>query len=75
MHKEIDKIRRCNIDNFWNYVKNDGNSIFQNKKKILLVCSECKIVNYSTNKTTEERLIINKFCPRCNKHTEHKENK
>jgi hypothetical protein len=36
--KEIDKIRRCNIDNFWNYVKNDGNEIFQNKKKILSFC-------------------------------------
>ena len=46
------------------------------KKKIQLVCSECLISNYSTNKSTEgQRLFVKKFCKRCNKHTMHKENK
>jgi large subunit ribosomal protein L33 len=43
---------------------------------ILLSCSECKDRNYSTTKNkkkTKEKLELNKFCPRCRKHTLHKE--
>ncbi len=43
--------------------------------KVILVCNECLSVNYSTNNSSEKRVIIKKFCPKCNKHTEHKENK
>ena len=43
--------------------------------KIILVCSECLSVNYSTNKSNDKRIIVKKFCSRCRKHTEHKENK
>ena len=43
-----------------------------------LECSVCKNKNYSTtkNKTkTPDKLVKNKFCPTCRKHTEHKEGK
>jgi large subunit ribosomal protein L33 len=43
---------------------------------ILLACSDCKDRNYSTTKnkkTTKEKLELKKFCPRCGKHTLHKE--
>lgn len=48
------------------------------REKVILVCEECLSRNYSTtkNKTTATtRLEIKKFCPRCNKHTLHKESK
>jgi large subunit ribosomal protein L33 len=41
-----------------------------------LQCPDCKERNYSTTKnrkTTTERLEFKKFCPRCRKHTAHKE--
>ncbi|QJG66899.1 50S ribosomal protein L33 [Mycoplasma phocoenae] len=44
-------------------------------KKISLACFECKRKNYSTNKSIEERVIINKFCKWCNAKTLHKEEK
>ncbi|MCL5674288.1 MAG: 50S ribosomal protein L33 [Candidatus Omnitrophica bacterium] len=43
---------------------------------ILLSCSGCSDRNYSTiknKKTTKEKLELKKFCPRCGKHTLHKE--
>lgn len=43
---------------------------------ITLQCPECKNRNYSTTKnrkTTTERLELRKFCPKCRKHTAHKE--
>lgn len=46
------------------------------RKKIIMVCDECLSRNYSTFKnkdTNTERLENKKFCPRCNKHTLHKE--
>jgi len=47
------------------------------KKKTLtkLQCSQCKEINYFTNKTkaVEEKLELKKFCKRCRKHTVHKE--
>ncbi|MDO4198959.1 MAG: 50S ribosomal protein L33 [Erysipelotrichaceae bacterium] len=47
------------------------------KKKVILTCSECLSRNYSTskNKTNAKRIELKKFCPRCNKHTLHKETK
>ncbi|UUD36814.1 50S ribosomal protein L33 [Mycoplasmopsis equigenitalium] len=45
------------------------------KKKIPLACEVCKIRNYTTFKTTNDRLEIKKFCKQCNMHTIHKEEK
>jgi large subunit ribosomal protein L33 len=49
------------------------------KKKQLtkLQCSECKSINYFTNKPklTEGKLELKKFCKKCKKHTLHKEMK
>jgi len=50
------------------------------KKKPLIKfqCSECKRVNYFTNKPkgmVEEKLELKKFCKWCRKHTVHKEGK
>ncbi len=45
---------------------------------VTLACTECKERNYSTSKNKKnqaERIEMNKFCPRCNKHTLHKETK
>ena len=41
-------------------------------------CSDCKERNYHTSKNTRndpERLELKKFCPRCGKHTSHRETK
>lgn len=46
--------------------------------KVTLVCEECLSRNYSTSKNKKnqtKRLEIRKFCPKCNKHTLHKEAK
>lgn len=42
-----------------------------------LVCSECKEENYRKPRNVKhtDRLSLNKYCPRCRKHTEHKEKK
>jgi large subunit ribosomal protein L33 len=45
---------------------------------INLACSECKERNYSTSKNkrkTTDRLELMKHCPRCRKHTTHREAK
>ena len=49
----------------------------KDKKKVILMCSECLSRNYVTTKNsmTSERLELKKFCPKCNKHTIHKETK
>ncbi|RTZ68850.1 MAG: 50S ribosomal protein L33 [Tenericutes bacterium] len=44
-------------------------------KKVALACSECKCKNYHVHKSSEERLVIKKFCRKCGRHTEHKEEK
>jgi large subunit ribosomal protein L33 len=44
--------------------------------KVNLKCKECNEKNYSVYKNkqnTTDKLLLNKFCPRCRKHTEHKE--
>ena len=46
--------------------------------KIVLTCTECLSRNYTTEKnkkTNTKRLEIMKFCPKCGKHTLHKETK
>lgn len=48
------------------------------RKIITLECTECKERSYSTEKNSSanpERIEINKYCPRCNKRTKHKETK
>ena len=49
----------------------------ENRGLVTLVCTECKEKNYRTqkNKKHTERLEENKYCPRCRKHTVHKEKK
>ena len=45
---------------------------------ITMACSECKMRNYLTQKNRRndpERLQLDKFCPRCRKHTPHRETK
>jgi large subunit ribosomal protein L33 len=48
------------------------------REKIILVCEECLSRNYNTTKNKAlggKRLEIKKHCPKCNKHTLHKETK
>jgi large subunit ribosomal protein L33 len=45
---------------------------------IRLACTECKEGNYTTSKNKKndpDRLTLRKFCPRCGKHTSHREAK
>ena len=45
---------------------------------ISMACQECKERNYATSKNKRndpERLELRKFCPRCGKHTAHREAK
>ena len=49
-----------------------------NRQYKTLKCSECGEENYREQrnvKNTTERLEMNKYCPRCKKHTVHKEKK
>ncbi|NUL83565.1 MAG: 50S ribosomal protein L33 [Armatimonadetes bacterium] len=44
----------------------------------VLACQECKDRNYTTSKNKDkqkDRLELKKYCPRCRKHTEHRESK
>ena len=45
---------------------------------ITMRCTECKMENYITKinkKTQVDKLEMNKFCPKCNVQTNHKEKK
>ncbi len=45
---------------------------------VTLACSECKERNYTTEKNRRNdqgRMELKKYCPRCRKHTQHKEQK
>lgn len=49
-----------------------------NRQGKILVCQSCKEENYCTEKNvkkTTDRLELNKYCSRCQKHTVHKEKK
>jgi large subunit ribosomal protein L33 len=51
---------------------------FLMREKIILVCSECMSRNYTSTKnkqTQKERIEVQKYCTKCNKHTLHKESK
>ena len=46
------------------------------RPKITLACTECKQRNYITKKNrrnTPDRISLQKFCPTCGHHTEHRE--
>ncbi|MGB8331128.1 MAG: 50S ribosomal protein L33 [Polyangiales bacterium] len=47
--------------------------------KVALACEECGARNYQTTKLrkagAQQRLTLKKFCPNCNRRTEHKETK
>ncbi len=48
------------------------------REKIILECTECKNRNYNSTKNKAndpERMQIKKYCPTCQKTTEHKETK
>ena len=48
------------------------------RSNVTLECTECKSQNYRTPKNkrnTPERLELNKYCPKCNNNTLHKETK
>lgn len=48
------------------------------RNKITFECTECKSRNYDSiknKKNDPDRLVLSKYCPRCKKHTEHKEAK
>ena len=47
-------------------------------KMVVLAYKECKERNYKkkkNKKTLKERMELNKYCPKCKKHTTHKETK
>jgi large subunit ribosomal protein L33 len=46
------------------------------RDKVILACTQCQERNYFTTKNKRkhpERVEWKKHCPRCNKHTPHKE--
>ncbi len=47
------------------------------RKKVILICEACLSRNYSAlkHKDSKERLVMKKFCKKCNAHTTHKESK
>lgn len=48
------------------------------REKIILICEECLSRNYTTTKNKsvkQDRMVIRKYCKKCNKHTVHKETK
>lgn len=50
----------------------------ENRERLDLQCTECKEINYRTEKNkknTPEKLEVKKFCSRCRKTTLHKEKK
>ena len=50
----------------------------ENREGIALQCTACKNSNYLTSKdkkNSDGKLEIKKFCPKCNKTTDHKERK
>lgn len=47
------------------------------REVIALKCSKCGNKNYYTtkNKDKKAKLVLRKYCPKCNTHTEHQETK
>ncbi|MCE5259398.1 MAG: 50S ribosomal protein L33 [Chloroflexi bacterium] len=47
-----------------------------NRLVVTLACTECKSRNYTTEKNRKNdagRMELLKYCPKCRKHTEHRE--
>ncbi|MBI4212851.1 MAG: 50S ribosomal protein L33 [Chloroflexi bacterium] len=43
---------------------------------VTLACNDCRERSYHTEKNRRsdpDRIALNKYCPRCRKHTEHRE--
>ena len=59
------------------FIYSKGGNYMNESKKVILTCSVCLSRNYSTNKNTnsKQRIELMKYCPKCNKHTLHKETK
>ncbi len=50
----------------------------ENRVVITMACNECKERNYTSEKNRKNdtgRLELKKYCPRCRKHTVHREGK
>jgi len=50
----------------------------ENRIVITLACTECKERNYTTQKNRKNdqaRIELNKYCPRCRNHRQHRETK
>lgn len=48
------------------------------KDKVILTCEVCLSRNYNTyrnKQSNNERLVLKKYCKKCNEHTIHKETK
>jgi large subunit ribosomal protein L33 len=47
------------------------------RQPVSLACSECESRNYQTTRKPEQKgqLSLKKYCPKCNRHTLHKETK
>ncbi len=47
------------------------------RTQVSLACTECESRNYKTTRKPERegQLSLKKFCPKCNRHTLHKETK
>jgi large subunit ribosomal protein L33 len=45
--------------------------------EVSLACSECESRNYRTTRKKSQpgQLTLKKYCPKCNRHTVHKETK
>ena len=57
---------------------NELRSVKELADKVVLTCTECLSRNYTTEKNKKpntQRLEIKKYCPKCGKHTLHKETK
>ena len=66
-----------NKDVIWKQVTFLLGGNMKEKKSVTLVCVDCLSRNYVTHKkgNSSERLELKKFCPKCGKHTIHKETK
>jgi len=62
----------------WSYSKISEMEGDRMREKVILVCTECLSRNYTTSKkkaVSTKRMEMSKFCPKCNKHTVHKESR